>query len=239
MVCKHLHKERCLRREHVTMRKFSTGFYEVFEKVMNLAIWNTIWLLHTVLGLGIFGWAPATLALFSVLRKSKLEENEFPKMKTFFKIYKSEFIRANIIGFFIFFGGLSIFFSFYTLLDMDMWFRVSFGTLLFIVFILYIIVSLYIFPVAVHYQTSLKEHVRYSLMIGLAYLPQSFLIGFAVVLIGFIYQSFPGLILFYLVSFPATIILSITLHVFQKIEESNNTTEMVEQKSHSLPNFQR
>ncbi|RKL66873.1 hypothetical protein CR203_13665 [Salipaludibacillus neizhouensis] len=221
------------------MHKFSTGFYEVFEKLMNLAIWNTIWVLHTLLGLGIFGWAPATLALFSVLRKSKLEENEFPKMKTFFKIYKSEFIRANIIGFFILFGGLSIFFSFYTLLDMDMWLQVSFGALLFVVFILYIIVSLYIFPVAAHYQTSLKEHVRYSLMIGLAYLPQSFLLAFLVVLIGFIYQAFPGLILFYLVSFPATLMVSIALHVFQKIEESNRKADVMEGKSHSLANLQQ
>lgn len=216
------------------MRKFSSGFYEVFERLMNLAIWNTIWVLHTLLGFGIFGWAPATAALFAVLRKEKLEQAEFPKFKTFFNIYKAEFFRANIIGFFMVFGGLAIFFSFYTLLDMAFWIRVMFGSLLFIVFILYLIVSVYIFPVFSHYQTTLKEHVRYALMIGLAYLPHSFLMAVILVLIGYIYQAFPGIILFYLISFPATIILAISLKIFRNIEEKNQMAASNGTENHSI-----
>ncbi|WP_416151606.1 YesL family protein [Salipaludibacillus sp. HK11] len=200
------------------MRKFSTGFYEVFERLMNLAIWNTIWVIHTILGLGILGWAPATVALFTVLRKEKREESEFPKLRTFFQIYKSEFIRSNIIGFFLVFGGMSLLFTFNTLLTMDLWIRVIFGTLLFVVLVLYVIVSLYIFPVYTHYQTTLRQHVKYSLVIGLAYLPYSLLLAIVVVGISYIYQLFPGLILFYLISFPATIMLTIALKVFDSIE---------------------
>ncbi|SDN87719.1 YesL family protein [Alkalicoccus daliensis] len=203
------------------MRKFSTGFYEFFEKLMNLAIWNTIWVLFTVLGLGIFGWAPATAALFAVLRKEKMEAADFPKLKTFFSIYKSEFVRANIVGFFILFGGLSLMFSFYTLLAADLWIRISGGAFLFIIFVLYLIVAMYIFPVLTHYKTSLKEHIRYSLMIGLAYLPHSFLIGITLIMIGYLYQAFPGIILFYFMSFPASVVLIITLKVFETIEEKN------------------
>lgn len=217
------------------MRRFSTGFYEFFEKLMNLAIWNTIWLLHTILGLGVLGWAPATAALFGVLRKEKLGETDVPKLKTFFRIYKAEFVRANIIGFFVAAGGLSIMFTFYTLITMDMWIRVTAGTVLFIVFLLYLLVALYIFPVINHYQTSLKEHVRYALMIGLAYLPHSFLMGTTVVLIGFIYQAFPGIILFYFASFPATVVLSIALKVFDTIEEKDQEVYEHTEKNAYLP----
>jgi uncharacterized membrane protein YesL len=194
-------------------------FYTLFETLMNLAIWNTIWLAHTILGLGIFGWAPATAALFSVLRKEKLDQREVPKWRTFFIIYKREFIKTNIIGFLVVGGGAAFLFSFNTLLYMEYGIRILFGTLLVILFIMYFLTSLYIFPVSVHYNTSLMNHIRFALMIGLAYLPHSLLIGITIVLIGMIYQIFPGLIMFYLMSFPVAVILPIVLHVFKLIEE--------------------
>lgn len=222
-----------MRGEHVltemnegdNMKKFSSTFYTFFEILMNLAIWNTIWLIHTILGLGIFGWAPATAALFSVLRQEKLDQRDVPKWRTFFTSYKREFVKANIIGFLVVGGGGAILFSFNTLLYMGFGLRLLFGTLLVILFIMYLLTSIYIFPVLVHYNTSLMKHIRFALMIGLAYLPHSLLIGVTIVLIGVIYQTFPGLIMFYLMSFPVAVILPIVLHVFKSIEEKEVVPE--------------
>ncbi|QKS69732.1 DUF624 domain-containing protein [Paenalkalicoccus suaedae] len=201
------------------MKGLTDGAFSIFERLMNLAIWNIIWVGHTLMGFIIFGWAPATAALFSVLRDEKLKQRNDRKLKTFFYYYKQHFFKANVIGFLLIGGGLSIMFTFYTLIDMTFWIRLLLGTVLFVVFILYLIVAFFIFPVFTHFHTDLNLHIRYALMIGLAYLPQTFLIAMTLALTGIAYQLFPGIMLFYLASAPAGMVLAISLHVFQSIEE--------------------
>lgn len=49
------------------------------------------------MGLGIFGFMPATVALFSVVRQWIKGEKDLRLFKMFYQYYKEEFIRSNIL----------------------------------------------------------------------------------------------------------------------------------------------
>ncbi|XMB86174.1 DUF624 domain-containing protein [Mycoplasmatota bacterium WC44] len=65
--------------------------------VITLFILNLSWIVFTVLGLGIFGFAPATYSVYEILMdKEKKTTNQL--FSRFFRIYKRKFFDANLIG---------------------------------------------------------------------------------------------------------------------------------------------
>ncbi|KPC99769.1 hypothetical protein LR69_02005 [Geobacillus sp. BCO2] len=73
--------------------------YRACEWITRLAYINLLWLVFTVFGLVILGIAPATVALFTIVRKWLLfHDHDVPVLKTFVRTYKGEFWRANRIG---------------------------------------------------------------------------------------------------------------------------------------------
>src|SRR5690625_1648074 len=71
--------------------------YQFCVWLMCLAYLNILWLAFSLLGLLIVGFAPATLAMFSVIRKWMMGEKEVAIFPLFWKSYREEFFRANII----------------------------------------------------------------------------------------------------------------------------------------------
>src|SRR5690625_2733437 len=73
------------------------ALYHFCAWLMRLAYLNVLWLAFSLLGLLIVGFAPATLAMFSVIRKWMMGEKEVAIFPLFWKSYREEFFRANII----------------------------------------------------------------------------------------------------------------------------------------------
>ncbi|MFA9557872.1 YesL family protein [Evansella sp. AB-rgal1] len=190
--------------------------------LMKLAIYNVLWFLFTIIGLGIFGWAPATVALFSVIRKRLTTDKEFSDFKEFFYHYKKSFFQSNIIGILLLLGCISIFYSISSLLYLDQSMMILLGTIFFMISILFGIVAIFIFPVYTHYNTTFQNYIRYSLMIGLANLHYGLYIILILGLMLFLTNMFPGLLLFYTVSAPAYLMMQISLKIFNSIEEKDN-----------------
>ncbi|UOE94951.1 YesL family protein [Alkalihalobacillus sp. LMS39] len=204
---------------------FTTVVNECCEWLMKLAFLNTLWVVFSVLGLGIFGWAPATAAVFAVLRKRLTSNDEFKMLPFFWSVYKKEFFKANLIGVFLVFGSWSFYFSLSTLLYLPQAAMITVGTVFFIALILYLIVSLFIFPVFTHYDTNLRTCFRYALMIGLANLHYCLIIGVCLGIIAVLFHAFPGILLFYSISLPVWCIIAISLKVFTNMESFEQNVE--------------
>lgn len=71
--------------------------FKVADIIYRFVALNLIWLLFFVLGLGIFGFMPATVALFAVIRQWIKGEKGFKLFKTYWHYYKADFIRSNLI----------------------------------------------------------------------------------------------------------------------------------------------
>lgn len=67
--------------------------YGACEAIMKIAWLNTLWVLFTLGGGVVFGWAPSTAAMFTVVRKWLLGRTDAPVFKTFYQTYKKEFFK--------------------------------------------------------------------------------------------------------------------------------------------------
>ncbi|GAA4080969.1 YesL family protein [Amphibacillus indicireducens] len=71
--------------------------FKIADIIYRFVVLNLIWLLFFLIGMGIFGFMPATVALFSVIRQWIKGEEDLRLFKMFFHYYKVEFIRSNIL----------------------------------------------------------------------------------------------------------------------------------------------
>ncbi|WP_238343503.1 YesL family protein [Gracilibacillus saliphilus] len=174
------------------------GFYRISVWVTRFAWLNMLWIAFTLLGLIFFGIMPATIAMFAVVRKWVLKEYDIPVFETFFKQYKSNFLRANLFGLVIYIIGyfLSVFLKYTGLMNHSSLYPVLLGIFVIAAF-LYVMLVLYIAPVYVHYQLRFWQYIRYAVSIGAVNLHYS--ICAITVLAGIYFASlkFPGITLFF------------------------------------------
>lgn len=140
------------------------GVYKISVWITKFAYLNLLWILFTLFGLIIFGFFPASVSTFAVVRKWLKCKGEFSLFHFFFSYYKKEFIKSNLLGIIL----LGIAFILYV--DMKFilqnhtgfWGVVSSITVLAI--ILFIFMVLYVFPVYVTYQISVIKIIQNSFL---------------------------------------------------------------------------
>src|SRR5690625_5218522 len=85
-----------------SMSKFVSGYYRLALWITRFAYLNLLWVVFTFVGLIFFGFLPATAAMFAVVRKWIGGEANIPVLPTFWKSYRKEFVKINIIGYIVF-----------------------------------------------------------------------------------------------------------------------------------------
>jgi uncharacterized membrane protein YesL len=141
----------------------------ICQWITRLAYINFLWLLFMILGLLLLGAAPATVAMFTIIRKWIKGESDLPVLPTFWKTYKKEFWKANSLGFIV--AGISI------ILYLD-WRLISsvqgslypilMGCLIGVVF-LFLVVTIFIFPVYVQYEYKTLQYIKTAFLLGISY----------------------------------------------------------------------
>ncbi len=74
------------------------ALYAGCEAVVKIAWLNGLWLLFTLLGGVLFGWAPSTAAMCAVIRKWLMGQKDVLIFPLFLDTYKKEFLKVNAIG---------------------------------------------------------------------------------------------------------------------------------------------
>src|SRR5699024_679089 len=124
--------------------------YTISNWIFNIAFINILWIIFTILGLGIFGLFPATAAMFAVARKwIILGERDFNVLPMFWKFYRQDFFKLNgfallfyAFGFFLYFDAAFLF------LNSGFFLYLISGVLLFIfVFIIFLFFFFFIFDI--------------------------------------------------------------------------------------------
>jgi uncharacterized membrane protein YesL len=141
----------------------------ICQWITRLAYINLLWLLFMILGLFVLGAAPATVAMFTLIRKWIMGESDLPVFTTYWETYKKEFWKANSLGFIL--AGISI------ILYLD-WRLISSlqGSLypilmgcLIGVFFLFLVITLFIFPVYVQYEYKTLQYIKTAFLLGISY----------------------------------------------------------------------
>ncbi|GAB2537576.1 YesL family protein [Gracilibacillus alcaliphilus] len=142
--------------------------YLICEWIMILVYINVLWVIFTLLGGVVFGVYPATLATFAVVKKWLKSEDDAAVFTTFFQSYKNNFIRANIVGLVLTLTGVLIAVNFHLVHFENEIIHFFFLMILFMITCFYMMVWLYIFPLMIDYQLSLKNYFSQAILVGIA-----------------------------------------------------------------------
>lgn len=72
--------------------------YTIADTAYRFIVLNILWLVFFLAGLGVFGFMPATVALFRLVREWLKGANDLPLFRSYFAYYKAEFISSNLLG---------------------------------------------------------------------------------------------------------------------------------------------
>ncbi|MBT2653961.1 YesL family protein [Bacillus sp. ISL-18] len=141
------------------------GIYKLMDWISKLALLNLLWIGATILGLGVFGFFPSTVAMFAVVRKWMLGEDEVSIVKTFWASYKKEFVKGNLLGVFIVAAGLVLYADLLFIQnagkDMAAFLYIPF----FIITFIFVCTLFYLIPIFVHYEMKLTEVIKNSFFV--------------------------------------------------------------------------
>src|SRR5690625_197093 len=203
----------------IIMHGFIAGYYKFSVWAMRLAYVNLLWIVFTILGLGIFGFMPATTGMFAVIRRWNMGDDEISIFATFWQSYKQEFIKVNILGILLFAIGylLIVEFQILRMQESVLYQIVSFGVL--VSLFIYTIVLTYFFPIFVHFNLKITDYLKWPFIIGIIHpILTVVLIGGMAVLYYIALMTVPAILFFFGGSITAFIIMWGASKSFSKYE---------------------
>ncbi|WP_188454948.1 YesL family protein [Virgibacillus oceani] len=202
------------------MSNFVNGYYRLCVWITRMAYVNILWVLFSVAGIGIFGFLPATAAMFAVVRKWVMGNEDIPIFTIFMKSYRKEFIKANIVGYILLLIGYVLFAELQILWAQQstIYFVAGFGVLA--IFFMYFIVLLYLFPIFVHFNLSTFQYINWPAIIGIVHPILTIVLGIGIVFIHyFTFVTLPALLFFFGGSVTAYILMWGASKTFSKYEQ--------------------
>ncbi|WP_332628545.1 YesL family protein [Halalkalibacter flavus] len=175
------------------------GIYKVCDWLMKLAIVNLLWIAFTVLGLGIFGMFPATVALLTVLTRW-IKKEECKVVSSFFLAYKKSFIKANMLMVLTLVVGSVLAMNVIVVQSMSGILHVFLKYGLLCLFVMYTIVALYVIPMVTYQSHGVWMTIKMAFITGALHPVRTGMLLGGFVLLYFVLRSIPGMIPFYGVS---------------------------------------
>ncbi len=196
-----------------------SSLYCFAEWAQRLVFLNVLWILFTLLGLIIFGITPATVALFDIINKYIKGNENISIYRNFWKQYKLNFIRANILGMILIVTSYILYFNiqYYEAQEGIIYFSFYSATL--IISFLYLILLLYVFPIYVNYDLSIYYVLKNALFISFLTPLKTLLIMGGIVGLYFVFMLLPSLLPFLSISTLSYIIMWFTSQSFSKVEQ--------------------
>lgn len=205
----------------VNWENFNTAVY----RIINLAYINILWILFSIVGLGVFGLFPATTAMFAIIRKLIIGEKNFKISPTFWGYFKQDFIKANGFGIIILITIYILYFDF-KFVEQSNNFQFLIPILLFIL-ISFIVTVIFLFPVYSHFRLRFFQYIKQSFLIAITSPFELIAIGASAVAIYFAMTIFPGAIPLFSGSVFAYISTTLSFKAFDRIKKK----KLLSQKS--------
>ncbi|WP_346769928.1 YesL family protein [Cytobacillus firmus] len=201
--------------------------FSICEWIMKLAYVNLLWILFTVAGLFVLGFMPATISLFTIVRKWQMKQAEVLIWNTFLSIYKKEFIKSNLLGFILIIWAGIILLDLYFVHGLEGSLQLVFFVPLLIISVLYFITLMYLFPVYVHYELRVTEYIKNACFLGILNLHLTLILAVSAGSIIFLLLYSPAFIPFFSTVSISWILMYGGMYSFKKIETRQNLLQTV------------
>ncbi|MBT2700512.1 DUF624 domain-containing protein [Bacillus sp. ISL-40] len=196
------------------MNILDSRFYAVVDRLSNLFILNLFWIISC---LPIVTIAPATSAMYSVVRQWKLNQDT-SVVRNYFRYFKENFKQSFLIGIIWMLLAVLLYFNYFYLNQDQSGLKFLMIIPLIIISVVFLIISTFLFPVMTHYNATWKGAIKNSFLLAIVNFPSTILIlGFlALLTVIIIYVPATSLIIF---SVGAYINFSLCNRVFHKNEQ--------------------
>lgn len=205
-----------------------SSLYTIADWVMKLAYLNLLWILFTFLGLLIFGFMPATIAMFTIVRKLVMGEECGNMFKTFASIVKKEWVKSNTIGFILLVVGYILYLDFLYLGTIEGIVHSVLSVGLIVISICFLAITVMIFPVYVHFKLPFKQYFKYALLTSIINPHIMIFVAAGITGAYYLFHFLPGLTLFFCGSLLAAFIMWSAILGFNRIEKKQQKHEKSE-----------
>jgi len=168
-----------------------------FRWVTRLAFVNVLWILFSILGLGVAGIFPATVAGLGITRKWLMGEKEIPIWKAFKTYFKSNFLKANLTGWLLSVIGVVLYLNYHVINQMtgDYLFISIFAFYLVVFF--YFLIVIWVFPLLSHYEATIRQQIKNAFILGVGKIHYSLLMLLWLFVVLYISLEFPSALIFF------------------------------------------
>lgn len=187
------------------------GIFAITERISNFFFLNLLWILTC---LPIITIIPSTAAMYAVIREW-VTKGETSLFRTFFRKFKENFKQSIILGLAWLLFGVIVFANINIIEGMSGMFPTIIKTLLILVGFLFVLITIYMFPLMVHYDMPIPGLWKSSLMLSLTFFPSS-LIAMLILLVMIIITYLFPIFLTFVFSVSAYLLFIVC---FQKIRQ--------------------
>ncbi|WP_169908102.1 YesL family protein [Metabacillus halosaccharovorans] len=139
---------------------WKSAFVRFTEWFSRLAYINLLWIGLTLLGLVVFGFIPATVAMFAVMRKWQKGNLNEPVLQSFWGFYRKEFAKSNSTGSVLVIIGYILYADIFILnFDESLTMQIL-KLLLFILAFVYLMILAFFFPAYVHFDMKWYQYLK-------------------------------------------------------------------------------
>src|SRR5699024_6508383 len=128
------------------MQNIALAYYRISACIMRLAYINLLWVVFSVMGLIVIVFMRSTAAMFAVVRKWVSGDYDISIFRTFWNSYRTEFLKANLLGYMLLVIGYVLFLDLQFLRAQDNIVYTFFSFIILGLFLIYFMVLLYVFP---------------------------------------------------------------------------------------------
>jgi len=196
------------------MNFLNSRFYSILETVSNFFILNIIWVLMCLPVVTIF---PATAAMFGVVRQWIMKKDS-SIFGPYFRLFKENFKQSFLLGIIWVLVVTILYIDYQLITQFGSILKIVFTSLLFVLGIIVTFVTIYLFPVMVHFKLSFIGVIKNSFFISMMYFPSTIgkILVFVAMCVILIYFPVSFLMIF---SIMAYFLFYMCYRNFQKIEE--------------------
>lgn len=126
-----------------------------------------LWTTYLLLGIVVAGFFPSTIAMYTVIRNYLFYDKKTLIGRQFKEAYKNNFKRANLFGYLSLTIYICLILYFRMSVNIANRFAFIFVGLAFTLLVLYSIVSLYFFPIYVHFDLNFIEIYKHAIVIAI------------------------------------------------------------------------
>lgn len=208
------------------MNATSSFIYNIVDWITKFAYLNLLWILFTLLGGVIFGFFPSTISMFVIVREWLKGETDISLFSIFWKHYRDEFFKSNLLGVFVALVSvviaLDILYIKSTTNELLTWTYLP----LFAFMLLFIMFLCYLFPSFVHFDLKLWQVIKNSFFIMLINPITTLLIFLCLLPFFYLVSLLPAIGFIFGGSIYAFISMRFSLHAFQKVSEKQQALKV-------------